>query len=226
MIRPILAGVALLTFAATAAVAADVPPSLPKPRASLYVPFFSWNGAYVGVNVGDGFGTSNWTDTVTLASTGNFNVNGGMAGLTLGTNMQVLGAWVFGAEADLNWSGLKGSATPALCGGTCTTSNSWIGTARGRIGYAWDRLMPYFTGGGAFGSVKISDGLGTATSTRFGWALGVGFEYAALDRWTVKLEYIYVDLGKAKCDATCSGGNPFDVAFKAGIVRAGVNYRF
>ena len=226
MIRPMLAGVAWLTLATTAAIAIDPPPPLRPPRAAAYVPFFSWNGPYAGINVGDGFGTSNWTNTVTLASTGNFKANGGTVGVTLGTNWQMLGSWVFGAEADFDWSGIKGSASPALCGGTCVTSNTWLGTARGRIGYAWDRLMPYFTGGGAFGGVKISDGAGTATATQFGWSLGLGFEYAALDRWTVKLEYIYVDLGKARCDAACSGGNPFDVKFNAGIVRAGINYRF
>ena len=226
MIKPMLAGATWLALATATALAADPQYPLPTPRAPLYVPFFSWNGAYVGINAGYGWGTSNWTDTVTSASTGNFKLNGGLAGLTIGMNWQMLGSLIFGCEADLGWSGIKGSASPALCGGTCTTSSTWLGTARGRIGYAWERLMPYVTAGGAFGSVKISDGFGAASTTRFGWTAGLGLEYAAIDRWTVKLEYIYVDLGKATCDAACSGANPFEAAFKAGILRAGVNFRF
>ena len=228
MIRAMAAGLAWLAVATGGTLAAEPPSpySLPKPRAPVYVPFFSWNGPYVGLNAGYGWGTSNWTDTVTSASTGDFNLNGGLFGLTIGMNWQMLGTLIFGAEADFGWSGIKGSVSPALCGGSCETSNAWLGTARGRIGYAWDRLMPYVTAGGAFGSVKVSDGFGSVSTTRFGWVVGLGLEYAAVDRWTVKLEYIYVDLGKATCDAACAGGNPFEAAFKAGILRAGVNYRF
>ena len=226
MNRPMLAGIAWLALGATAAVAADMPPSMPPPRAPVYVPFFSWNGFYVGANAAYAWGHSSWTDTVTSATTGNFKISGGQAGVTAGYNMQTMGSWVFGIEADLDWSGVKGSANPALCGGTCTTSNSWLGTVRGRVGYAVDKLLPYFTAGGAFGSVKISDGFGTATATPFGWTFGIGFEYAALAQWTVKLEYLYVDFGTIKCNAACSGGNPINVKFNTGIARAGINYRF
>jgi outer membrane immunogenic protein len=59
-----------------------------------------------------------------------------------------------------------------------------------------------------------------------GWTAGTGVEYAFLDHWSAKIEYLYVDLGKATCDVTCSGSNPFDVTFKSSIVRGGVNYTF
>ena len=59
-----------------------------------------------------------------------------------------------------------------------------------------------------------------------GWTAGAGLEYAFIDNWSAKLEYLYVDLGKTTCNATCSGADPFSVTFKTSIVRAGVNYKF
>lgn len=47
----------------------------------------------------------------------------------------------------------------AICGGgvtTCEIRNKWLGTARGRLGYAFDRIMPYVTGGAAFGGIKTN----------------------------------------------------------------------
>ena len=69
-------------------------------------------------------------------------------------------------------------------------------------------------------------GFGSFSETKVGWTVGGGLEYAFIDNWTAKLEYLYVDLGKATCNAACSGGNPFDVTFKTNIVRGGVNYKF
>ncbi len=216
---------ALAGASATSALAADMPPSMPPPRSAALVPFFTWNGLYLGINAGYGFGRSSWADNTTGASTGTFNVNGATVGGTLGYNVQ-LQSLVFGLETDFNWSAMKGS-TNTNCGANCTTSNTWLGTARGRVGYAFDRFLPYLTAGLAYGNVKISNDLGGAASTtRVGWAAGGGLEYAFLNNWSAKLEYLYADLGKATCDVTCSGGDPFDVKFSAHIIRGGVNYRF
>jgi outer membrane immunogenic protein len=231
MKRLLLAVVGILAVAATSALAADMPPSrsLPLPRAPAYVPFFTWNGFYVGINAGYGFGHSNWTDTLTLDSTGNFNVKGGLVGGTAGYNLQ-FGSFVFGLEGDLDWSNIKGSITTTCPGATCETSNHWLGTARGRIGYAFDRFLPYVTAGGAFGNIKGTFvGVGEFKQTKVGWTGGAGVEYAFIDNWSAKIEYLYVDLGKATCDATCSapaGANPITATFKSNIVRAGVNYKF
>jgi outer membrane immunogenic protein len=227
MKRLLLAVVGTLAVAAASALAADMPPSrsLPLPRAPAYVPFFTWNGIYVGINAGYGFGRSAWTDTVTQDSTGNFNVNGPMVGGTVGSNLQ-FGSFVFGLEGDFDWSNMKGSVT-ANCPSTCETSNTWLGTARGRIGYAFDRFLPYVTAGGAFGDAKGSLlGVGDFKQTKVGWTGGAGVEYAFIDNWSAKVEYLYVDLGTVTCDATCSGGNPITATFKSNIVRAGLNYKF
>ena len=76
MKRLLLAALGLAAVAGTSALAADMPRGrpLPPPRAPAYVPFFTWNGFYVGLNAGYGFGHSTWTDTVTQFSAGSFNV--------------------------------------------------------------------------------------------------------------------------------------------------------
>jgi outer membrane immunogenic protein len=228
MKRLLLAVVGLVAVAVTSALAADMPPSrpLPPPRAPAYVPFFTWNGFYTGINAGYGFGSSEWTNTVTQATTGSFKVNGPMVGATMGYNLQA-GAWVFGLEGDISWSNIKGSITTSCPVGTCETKNNWLGTARGRIGYAFDRFLPYLTGGAAFGDIKGSVlGFGSFSETKIGWTAGAGAEYFFTDNWSAKLEYLYVDLGNGTCDVACSGTNPIDVKFKTNIVRGGVNYKF
>ena len=73
---------------------------------------------------------------------------------------------------------------------TCETTNTWLATFRGRIGYAFDRWLPYFTGGGAYGNVKATvnaPAVGVAVSTsssQLGWTVGGGLEYAFLGNWT------------------------------------------
>ena len=185
-----------------------------------------WNGFYVGLNAGYGSGKSSWTDPLTTLSTGDFDVKGAMYGVTMGYNFQT-GTWVWGLEGDLDVSNIKGTET-TICGPVgCETKNSWLGTARARLGYAgWNNWLPYFTGGLAMGDIKGSDGgTGSVSATKLGYALGAGVEYAFMTNWSAKLEYIYADLGKTTCPAaTC--GTDLDIKFNTNIIRLGVNYRF
>jgi outer membrane immunogenic protein len=221
----LLACVGFMAMAAASTYAADMPRrALPMPRAPVYVPFFSWTGFYAGINAGYGFGDSSWTNTTTGLGTGDFNVDGFLIGGTLGYNLQT-GSWVFGVEGDIGWSDIKGTTT-TLCPLGCETRNTWLGTIRGRIGYAFDRFLPYFTAGGAFGEVQANPAvLPGASDIQFGWTVGAGIEYAFLSNWSAKLEYLYVDLGTLNCTAT-ECGVPTDVTFKANIVRGGLNYKF
>ena len=140
-----------------------------------------------------------------------------------------MGSWVFGLEGDWDWADIKDSAP---CGAfSCETKNSWLATARGRIGYAFDRWLPYFTGGAAFGKVEANStnpAAAGASDTRTGWTVGAGLEYAFLTNWSAKLEYLYVDLGSFDCNAACSGvaGVASSVDYRANVVRAGLNYKF
>ena len=221
MKRVILAGVSAIAVVTmmSAANAADLPrrhAAMPV-KAPEYAAAFNWTGAYIGINGGGGWGRSNWSAIGT-----DFNTSGGMVGGTIGYNWQT-GPAVFGLEGDLDWSGVKGDTSCGVAG-TCETRNDWLGTARGRIGYAFNRVMPYITGGLAVGNVKASSALGSTDETRAGYALGAGIEANIVGPWSAKLEYLYADLGKTNCSSCVAGGT--DVSFHENIVRAGINYRF
>src|ERR1700684_4249576 len=235
----LLLGIAVAASALATAVptsAADLPPpAAPPPRApAVYVPAapaFTWTGFYIGLNTGYAFGQSNWTSP--MGSTGYFNVNGALAGGTIGGNYQI-GQLVVGAEGDIDWQNVRG----ALVGGNCTlpgaipascaSASNWIGTFRGRLGYAFDRVLLYATGGGAFANIQASlNALPWASSTELGWSSGFGVEVAMTDNWTAKAEYIAVGFQQPSCGlANCFAAPPVSVIFYESMVRGGVNYKF
>ena len=220
MKRVILALVSVAVLTGTAA-AADLARPLPQPyyKAPAVVPAFSWTGFYIGLNGGGGFGRSAW-DT-----TGSFNTSGGLVGGTIGYNYQI-GQAVVGIEGDIDWANIKGTTNNACTFG-CRTSDSWLSTVRGRLGYAADRFMPYITGGAAFGDVKASTpGFPGANSDRVGWTAGAGIEFAVAQNLSLKAEYLYVDLGKFNCGIACGAAFTDNVSFTTNLVRAGVNYHF
>lgn len=219
MKRLVLAGAGILAMATmmASANAADMPrrQAMPTKAAPMYNAPYNWTGAYVGINGGIGWGRSEFSGALAGSD---FNTSGAMVGGTLGYNFQT-GPVVFGIETDLDWSNVKGDGA---CGGlTCETKNTWLGTARGRIGYAFDRFLPYVTGGLAYGGVKNSvSGNGESTSTKAGYTLGGGLEAAVSGPWTAKVEYLYTDLGSTSAPLGT------DASFKVNTVRAGLNYRF
>jgi outer membrane immunogenic protein len=221
MKRVFLALISVAALTATAA-AADLPPRpAPQPyyKAPAYVPAFSWTGFYIGLNGGGGFGRSVW-DT-----TGGFDISGGLVGGTVGYNYQ-FGQAVAGIEADIDWADIHGTTT-AGCATGCKTSDDWLSTVRGRLGYAADRFMPFVTGGAAFGDVKATTpAFAGSSTTNVGWTLGAGLEFALAQNWTAKAEYLYVDLGKFNCGTSCSALASDNVSFTTNLVRAGVNYKF
>jgi len=209
-------GVLALTACAVSAMAADISPRGRIAKEPIYAPY-NWTGAYVGINGGGAWGTS---DSSAPFAASSYNVSGGMVGGTLGYNWQ----WnqtVFGIEGDIDWSGLRGS-TACGAGTSCETRNDWLGTVRGRLGFAADRFMPYVTGGLAVGNISHTvAGAGSTDTTKAGWTLGGGVEAALpVPRLTAKVEYLYVDLGR--------GGSVLgsDAKLNANVVRAGLNYRF
>jgi len=219
MKRFILAGLGLLALASTAS-AADLPRQQMPYKAPAYVSAFNWTGFYLGINGGGAWANSDWNG---------FGVNskpsGGMFGVTAGYNWQGAGSpWVFGLEGDVDWSGVSGSSA---CGATtCETKNTWFGTGRGRIGYAVDRVMPYLTGGLAFGNIQANrSGFGSASTTNAGWTIGAGVEAALAPQWSAKVEYLYADIGSLTCNAA-QCGTTTNVDLRPNILRAGVNYRF
>jgi outer membrane immunogenic protein len=236
--RHILIAGALAVFACSLALAADIPPPGPAPYPPAtyapIVPAYNWSGFYIGVNGGGAFGTSNWTDAID-GSTGNFNVSGGLFGGTIGGNYQ-LGQFVVGVEADGDWSnvnGISNSISAGCAGFGCETKSDWLATVRGRVGYAWDRVLFYGTAGAAFADVQAAfGGFPFSSSTQVGWTAGAGIEYAIWPNLTAKVEYLFADFQNASCGfGSCAGGTlatplATTVSFNENIVRAGINYKF
>ena len=257
MKRILFAG-SLALAACGQALAADLPPAAaPPPRApAAYVPAvaptYNWGGVYIGVNGGGAFGTTNWSDpnnTALSGTTGDFNMNGWLVGGTLGANFQA-NQLVFGVEADLDWASIKGDVTNGYCalteggaliGTTCETKTNYIGTVRGRLGFAADRVLLFATGGLAFANVQAGlTGAAITTPTydsnaKLGWTAGGGIEVALGDNWTAKLDYLYASLQSGACtsSANCGFTNLTNaviandtVKFTTSLVRLGVNYKF
>ncbi|WP_234678884.1 outer membrane protein [Bradyrhizobium monzae] len=190
-----------------------------------------------------------------IAAVGAQNVNSSSVtgGFTAGYNWQVNQA-VFGLEGDINYFGFKGSATGSALYPCCApfaftvssqVSADWLATIRGRIGFlATPHWLLYATGGVAIADVKGNFNLtdtfsatesGAIHDTRVGWTAGVGGEYAVGNGWSLKAEYLYVDLGRSTATstnlvlgATSYPSNVYthSVDLKSNIVRVGVNYKF
>jgi len=203
------------------------------------IPISTWTGLYVGLNGGGGWGTTSHSATGSLggltASSGDFDVSGGLLGGTIGYNVQLAAPWVVGLEADLDWADIRGSQNffGAAGAGAVTTRLDWLDTVRARLGYSFGPGLLYVTGGAAYGSVtgQLSGavtvgGLGLVagsigqSDTRLGWTIGAGYEYRFTPQLSGKLEYLYVDLG------TNTQLVADNVKFNTSIFRGGLNWRF
>jgi outer membrane immunogenic protein len=194
--------------------------------------------------------------------------SGVLIGEQTGCNKQA-GQYVFGAEFDAQWTSLKSSVNTSYAAFTDSGNPIFTNSAhteqassrleglltfRGRVGYAWDRLLLYVTGGLAVGEIKsqtnvtfaatgalnaVYDGaihVGSTTTDRAGWVVGGGAEYAFAPHWSVKAELLYIDLGTVSLNAPLiAATTPFAVGAgyfwstkireRDDVARIGVNYK-
>jgi outer membrane immunogenic protein len=202
-------------------------------------PAFSWTGLYIGGGGGYAWG-SGLTD---MNVSGVFNqratpdLNGGIVGGHIGLNYQ-MGALVVGAEAQI-LSGVSGSENapfiPFTCGGgpclvrgTVDVEDTVI--LKGRLGMAFDRWLPYFTGGIASGDIRsrfrdVNFNGGTNvvgdTERHSGWVIGGGLDYAFTRNWILGVEYEHISFD----DGIHRGFNNFGgtVAIRDHLVNADVD---
>ena len=187
---------------------------------------FQWSGFYAGVNGGYGFGTLS-RQSVLGGVTTQDNTGGWQGGVQAGYNAD-MGGFVLGGEADLQLSSI-GYTQELGAPGTLKSTVDGFGTVRARAGVAFDRVMPYITGGAAFGrgTVSVTDPANVVksqTNNHLGWTIGAGLEAAATDNITLKAEYLYVDLG-TQTYTTAPGGS-INANQRFGVIRAGINYKF
>jgi outer membrane immunogenic protein len=205
--------VAIGALMATPALAADLARRAPTPYYKAPPPqAFSWTGCYVGVDVGGGWVRDRDTETVTgtatvsqFSPTSTANSSGVMAGGYVGCDYQFASGIVVGALGDAQWADIRG--------GSANFNNmpapqdfyqpkvDFEASARARVGYAFDRVLVYATGGAAWLHVKEHDVAAMAgafqdtSKTPTGWTVGGGLDYAFTNNLIGRVEYRYSDFG-------------------------------
>jgi outer membrane immunogenic protein len=237
MAKKILLGtVAALALGSTGAWAADLPMKAVAP----ITPLYDWTGFYLGISAGGSLAGSNHVDPFgqNLTADG-IQVKGGLVGGTIGYNWQ-MASFVLGFEGDLSWVGEYGShddnsitsvvADPTL---KSFTNEKWLGTARGRLGYAVNNLLFYGTGGWAGAGVDagIKNLANNATivsssATRTGWTGGGGLEWGFAPGWSSKFEVLYMKFDNKGFVTALGDGTRSAVTLDDWVLRAGINYRF
>lgn len=213
-----------------ASFAADLPL---KARAAKTV--YDWTGFYVGGHFGYG-DASFGPGTNLLPLQGGLlphSATGFSGGYQLGYNRQLTNGVVLGIEADSTFTSPPDGPALAHEPAPFHSTIDYVGTVRGRVGYAFGRFMPYVTGGVAWGHTRINVNDGDGVTSIFpvghyqaGWTAGLGLEYAVSGNWTAKAEYEYVDLSRKTYDLSGFGLGSVDVDPRIHLFKLGLNYQF
>jgi outer membrane immunogenic protein len=228
-----------------------------------FTPDNNWQGPYIGIH--GGFSRGHWDgklETTAGDPVDNYagydnpfksiEGEGWNAGAQIGFNYQVE-KLVLGAEIDASWTNHEGSKTFVTddYNGDYAKEHSfsldYFGTARVRAGYDMGFLMPYLTGGLAFGhsegNLSISypnapalagmTSNASASQHHLGWTIGAGIEAKLGNNWSIKAEYLHMDLGRKDYDfkGEVFNGAPFntdsfDNDLTMDVIRIGLNRRF
>ena len=270
------------TLVSLSAHAADLPMRAPAPAMYAPVPLtVSWSGLYVGAHAGYGWSDFNFRNPSATANVSgllpigaaslvvplerDFDARRWLGGGQVGVNGQ-FGAVVVGVEGDFSWTDMRGryrsTSGPTPFGPVVVTTAEgaaakveWLSTVRARLGFAFDRVLVYGTGGVAFGEVHgagditaTAPGLGSLSfaasdrRTHVGWTAGAGVEAMIMPNLSAKAEYLFADLGRQQHSAWGAvTGTPAALAlipagtsvraagdFKVHVhtVKLGLNYRF
>jgi len=235
--------------ATSAALAADLPLPAPPPPPPLN-PVYNWTGFYIGGNLGagwSGLSNSNFSDTLGSTFTGPTNTQF-VGGAQVGVNYQFGGGVVIGAEAMFDWFTVSHNNPVTATDPTGTVAANlgvadarWLTTVTGKLGYAWDRVLLYAKGGGAWvattsPSISIAGGgpasfSGVNNTTASTWTAGFGLEWAFSGNWSARAEYAYIALPNQSltvAPATPTFGGDV-IGFNnrnLSIFTAAINYKF
>jgi outer membrane immunogenic protein len=243
----LLGSVALLTFAASSAVAADLKPATAPvyTKAPMMAPLYDWTAFYIG-----GHGSYSWTHTdsqTTNLPTGALfapaseDRSAFHGGGQIGFDYMMPSRVVFGVVADVT-SGTSNTVTTSNAAGTLVESSEGktdaSGTVRGRIGYAPDTALFYLTGGWAWstGSGTRSQIVGTVngatpgtvetvSTTHNGWTFGGGVAYAFASNWDVFAEYRYTKFQPITVTYPLAGRSVNSTS-TSNAIEAGIDWRF
>lgn len=207
-----------------------------------------WTGAYIGGHFGVAWGRSDWSVDGTAtpqdgalglgnpfdfaAGTGSY-----FEGLQAGYNYELPSGIVIGAQADISLPNtLTGTQTIATGGVDVADYEQQVlftGTLRGRLGYAFEPLLVYGTGGYTWADEQLTRTQvsgptpgteETRRSFRSGWVAGAGVETNVGNDWTANLEYLFTDFGSHSVTFP-AGAQTFSSVLALQSVRLGLNYQ-
>lgn len=229
--------VILALLVSTAAYAAEAPATGTHPWhqvATGQTPF-AWSGLYFGVQAGGGWGNETWAVT---GGAVDLTTDGVLGGAHVGVNWQADSNWVLGVEGELDAAGINGKVDRS--GSRYKSDINWVGLVTGRIGRAVNSALIYAKGGAAFVDEDYSTGTGSgscsappgvqcaainaqASSTRMGWTVGAGAEWAFAPRWSARVEYNYVDTGSK--NVTFNAGGSANIKQTLHLLEFGLSYK-
>jgi outer membrane immunogenic protein len=272
IVRALLVATAamLAMSAVNPASAADMPVKAP-PVQPPPTPVYNWTGFYIGGNVGYGWSHGDFTNTITAtlgdiqrtaSNSGSIKGEGVLGGGQIGFNYEFPSHWVLGIEADIDATHITSSTSGCFTGAgqittaVCGTRNNKLedfGTVRGRLGYAFNNVLVYGTGGWAWGhgtnTLQITclgpecpgtSALPPTTPSPAsigvnpnGWVAGGGVEWGFLPNWTLRAEYLHLQFDGITEDRSITGfvvpvliTSHLVTDTHVDIVRVGVNYLF
>jgi outer membrane immunogenic protein len=268
MSRLLCVSAAVIALGVGTATAAELPigvPGLPVYHAPVLLPF-TWAGPYFGLNIG-GQITKDTTSTMSSGpafnpgeaqsldaqSPGTLTSSGAIGGMQAGYNWEFDKA-VVGLEVDFDGATATGNRAVIgifNSGGSALTQTvkqpMFITTVRPRVGWEFDHLLVYATGGYAFATYQVVDSynfivgfLGNqsdVTAKLSGWTAGAGVEYAFYKGMSLKLEYLYLGMGGFNSNITTNVisaspalGGPSNInvhhSLSDNIIRLGLNFHF
>jgi outer membrane immunogenic protein len=218
--RKLLVGLGISTMMFSSCYAADLSP-MPTKAPAQYVPASTWDGWYIGGNVG--YGSTDFSGNAGGPLNGSTSQNGSgiVGGGQLGVN-KTFGAWLIGLETDFQGSGISSGNNQ----NGIQSDLNYFGTTRVRAGYLWTpSWLVYGTGGAAYGQAQLST-LGNAVQVNvpgIGWAAGAGVEYNIGYNWFVGAEYLHVNLSGLSANI---GGLNLSTNANTDIGRFKIDYKF
>ena len=234
----LLAAVAASAASGDSVLAADI---LSAPKMTAFPLVYNWSGFYLGGHIGYAWARSDgqlFDQNGMSIGSESVSPRGLIGGAQIGFNYAVTPSWVLGLEADFTGARLNTTTLNSIVTGQHEYRLSDFGTVRGRVGYAWDRLMVYGTGGYAWAHEEIvrtqiigqvnSAIPGTIESDSgllSGWTAGIGAEWGVSPGWTVRAEYLHLGLGTRPFTFTAAA-QQVDASAQIDLVRFGVNYIF
>lgn len=182
--------------------AADLPGS-----SNRSTPIFAtnWAGAYAGVHLGYGFGRARSAD-----------IDGFLGGAQVGINFQA-DRLVYGGELSLSYGAVdyRGFAE--------TFKQKWLTAGKVRLGYAFERFLPFISVGLAYSNATMKAGGAKSTNGHIGYVLGIGGEMMLTDRVSATIQYNHYRFGSETYNVLPASRNSNIVTNE---IRAGLNYRF